>query len=181
MSRRLYSPAQVSSCIMLSLNRDFHVDLLASCEDTPPCLPSSHASDIFPPACPRSLPRGLVLPLPCCPKRELPPLPSAPQTPLRSLTSVSTGYPCGHRPSYPAGTGSAASDTPRPARPRRLVHPGLDPGVYPPGWRVHDPVLQLTQHVQQLIVRHDDRGRRRLCHADAIPGLTPAGGDRSRA
>jgi hypothetical protein len=90
-------------------------------------------------------------------------------------------YSCGHRSSYPAGTGSAASDTPRPARPRRLVHPGLDPGVYPPGWRVHDPVLQLTQHVQQLIVRHDDRGRRRLCHADAIPGLTPAGGDRSRA
>ena len=88
--------------------RDFHVDLLASCEDTPTCLPSSHSSDIFPPACPRSLPRGLVLPLPCRPKPELPPFAfgSTETAPFPHLCL--DRYHCCHHPHYPAGVGSAA-------------------------------------------------------------------------
>jgi hypothetical protein len=104
----------------------FHFGLLASCKDTPTCLPSSHAGEFFPPERPQSLLRGLVRPLSCRPQAELPPLPLAPQTSLRPLASFLTDVPtalaqaiprarAARRSAAPLPQTGAASDAPRPA------------------------------------------------------------------
>ena len=86
----------------------FHFGLLASCKDTPTCLPSSHAGEFFPPERPQSLLRGLVRPLSCRPQAELPPFDFGSTDISPSPLLLLNRCPYCPRPGYPAGTGSAA-------------------------------------------------------------------------
>jgi hypothetical protein len=109
-------PAPASRGESSAFNRDSHSGLLASCEHTPTCLPSSHSSDIVPSRVPSVVPERA---------RSAPRVPPEIRAAPCAFGSTDTApsprrradrYRCCHNPGDPAGTGSAASDATQPAR-----------------------------------------------------------------